>query len=318
MSTVVLLGRKADPHIIGVCKELSKINTNYIVLDTINFRDSILVEFDGNTINSYLNIGSKRVQLGQISSIWNYAPLNVLLKGKIIQRSLEFIRAEWNEGISSLWNSISPHWINHPYANQITLNRLYQLRNAKQVGLNTPVTLVTNDPDSFRRFYERYNGNLVAKTLHSSRGLPKGKMIYTTKIEYKDMKYAENLKYAPCMFQEYVPKKTEYRVTIIGTKFHVAEIHSQSSKRTRVDWRRYDDFKKTPYLKSKLPEAISNKLLKLMKRIRLEFAAVDLIRTPSDEIFFLELNTSGRWWWIQELTGMNIAKDIAYCLSQNK
>ena len=49
--------------------------------------------------------------------------------------------------------------------------------------------------------------------------------------------------------------------------------------------------------------------------MNLEFGAADFIRTPDDEYVFLEINPNGRWWWIQELTGMNIAKDIATHLS---
>jgi glutathione synthase/RimK-type ligase-like ATP-grasp enzyme len=52
-----------------------------------------------------------------------------------------------------------------------------------------------------------------------------------------------------------------------------------------------------------------------MEIMRLEFGAIDLIQTPDNEIFFLEVNPNGRWWWIEELTGMTIAKDIAHYLN---
>ena len=119
------------------------------------------------------------------------------------------------------------------------------------------------------------------------------------------------------MFQEYIPKKTEFRVTIIGNKIHSAEIHSQQSSKTKYDWRNYDDFSKTPYIKSELPNEISTKLFKTMKKFNLNFGACDLIKTPEDEFVFLEINPNGRWWWIQELTGMNIASDIAKYLASN-
>jgi glutathione synthase/RimK-type ligase-like ATP-grasp enzyme len=82
------------------------------------------------------------------------------------------------------------------------------------------------------------------------------------------------------------------------------------------DWRRFDKFKKTPYTKTKLPEDISEKILKLMKLMDLEFGTIDLIRTPNDNFVFLEVNTKGGWWWIEEITKMNISRDIAYYLTQ--
>jgi glutathione synthase/RimK-type ligase-like ATP-grasp enzyme len=143
-------------------------------------------------------------------------------------------------------------------------------------------------------------------------------MIFTTKMTKEDLKHAMDLEYAPCMFQEYVPKKNEFRVTVIGDTLHTAEIHSQKKEKTMHDWRRDDDFKNTPYIKAKLPNYVTSKLLKFMELMGLEFGAIDLIQTPSDDIVFLEVNSGGRWWWIQELTGMNIAKDIAHYLAIDK
>jgi glutathione synthase/RimK-type ligase-like ATP-grasp enzyme len=117
------------------------------------------------------------------------------------------------------------------------------------------------------------------------------------------------------LFQEYVPKKTEFLVTIIDKKVYVAEIYSQNNNKTFFDWRNYDDFNKTPYIQSKLPFNITNKLLILMDMMNLKFGFEDLIKTPSDEIYFLEVNTKGNWLWIEELTGMKISKEIANYLN---
>ena len=88
------------------------------------------------------------------------------------------------------------------------------------------------------------------------------------------------------MFQEYVPKKSEFRVTIIGDNLHTTEIQSQQSNKTLVDWRRYDDFTKTPYSKSELPPDVENKLLKLMKVMKLEFGAIDIGTNSPGRIYF--------------------------------
>jgi glutathione synthase/RimK-type ligase-like ATP-grasp enzyme len=52
-----------------------------------------------------------------------------------------------------------------------------------------------------------------------------------------------------------------------------------------------------------------NKLLQLM---RSGIWAFDLILTPSNDFVFLEVNPNWRWWWIQQLTGVNIAKKLRY------
>jgi len=314
MEKILLIGRKDDPHIQGIGNELSKLNEPYFVLDKFTMSDTFCVEFDGK-FRSYLKINDKKITNQSIKSIWNTSALRIILEEKIVRDAKEFARAEWTEGISTLWNSIDTKWINHPNSLIKAVNRLKQLDTASKVGLETPKSIVTNDAKELLDFYEQNQRNIIGKTLHSSEGLPENKMIFTNKIEKHDLERANSLKYVPVLFQEYVPKKTELRVTIIEDKFHVAEIHSQMSPKTKDDWRNYDDFKKTPYVKSRLPSEIISKLRKLMKVMDLNFGAVDLIKTPEDKIIFLEINPNGRWWWIQELTGMNISKDIATSLS---
>ena len=201
--------------------------------------------------------------------------------------------------------------MNHPSSIIASVNRVKQLELANKVGLNVPKTLITNNPIKLQEFFDQSNEEIIAKTLHSSEGLPEDKMIFTTKITKNDLLRSKELQYAPTLFQEYIPKKTEFRITIVEDTLHVAEIYSQKSNKTKHDWRQYDDFKKTPYKKSKIPKEIENSLLKLMSKMKLKFGAADLIKTPKNEFVFLEINSNGRWWWIQELTGMNIAKDIA-------
>ena len=315
MKKILLNSRKNDPHTVGIVKELKLLNESYMVLDTFSQDDFFEVQYKNNHSSGIINIDNKKIDLSDVKSVWNTSPLSIKINSNLIEESKDFVKAEWTEGISSLWNSCSAKWVNNPNSILNAVNRLKQLQLGTKIGLKTPNTIITNNPNKLRSFFEECNEEIIAKTLHSSEGLPEDKMIFTTKLSKKDLEQASQLQFAPCMFQEYVPKNTELRVTIIGDVFHTAEIFSQQSDKTKHDWRQYDDFEKTPYKKSELPDNIKNSLLKLMKIMNLEFGAADLIRTPDDEYIFLEINPNGRWWWIQELTGMNIAKDIASNLS---
>ena len=166
------------------------------------------------------------------------------------------------------------------------------------------------------QFYHDCDQDIVAKTLGSSEGLPEGKMIFTNKISETHIKNLENLRYSPTFFQKYVPKKTEIRITMINSKINAVEIHSQKSEKTKHDWRHYDDFEKTPYVPIILDNDVTKKLQNLMKNLGLVYGAIDMIKTPDDDLIFLEVNANGRWWWIQELTGINVAKDIALALAK--
>lgn len=314
---ILLVGRLTDPHIKGIQNELNSMREEYLLIDSLSTTDSIIVDNKKGNFSGVLQINGKRIDLETIKSVWNSNALQIINEKNLLDQSKEFVEKEWTEGIMSLWNTVKGKWVNHPLAISSISNRVKQLQIATKIGLKIPKTLVTNNPEEMNEFFTECKGEMIAKTLASSQGLPSGKMIFTHKLSKKDILHSGNLKYAPVMFQEYVSKKTEFRVTVIGDHIHSAEIQSQRSPKTQHDWRNYDDFSKTPYTESKLPEEISKKLLKTMREFNLNFGACDLIRTPEDEFVFLEINPNGRWWWIQELTNMPIAKNVAKFLASH-
>ena len=68
----------------------------------------------------------------------------------------------------------------------------------------------------------------------------------TVKIGKQDLERKHTMKFSPCMFQEYIERESEFRVTIVGECVHATQIFSQRSTKTMHDWRNYDSFKKTP------------------------------------------------------------------------
>ena len=312
---ILLIGREKDPHIKGIQNELQLLNEEYFLIDSLTIKDRISVQKEEEKFVAHLQVDNQTIDLENIKSVWNSNALRIINEENIVEESKEFVNKEWTEGIMSMWNTVNGVWVNHPLVISAIGNRVKQLQIASEIGFSIPQTIVTNNSEIVNEFFAQCDEEMICKTLASSQGLPSGKMIFSHKISKKDLEFSDELQYAPVMFQEYIPKKTEFRVTIIGNTIHSAEIYSQKSEKTKYDWRNYDDFSKTPYVESKLPEEISEKLLKTMKKFNLNFGACDLIRTPNDEFVFLEINPNGRWWWIQELTKMEISKSIAKFLA---
>jgi hypothetical protein len=86
--------------------------------------------------------------------------------------------------------------------------------------------------------------------------------IYTNRVKREDLSKLESVKVAPCIFQEYIAKKVELRITVVGHKVFATEIHSQNSDRSRDDWRRFD-FENTPYNVHKLPAGLEEQCRQL-------------------------------------------------------
>ena len=116
--------------------------------------------------------------------------------------------------------------------------------------------------------------------------------------------------------QEYIPKVFELRVTVVAKKVFACKIESQhlADNEGKIDWRQgYDHgLRYEPY---DLPDDISEKCIKFLDRMKLNFGAFDFIVTPSGEYVFLECNPNGQWLWIEMETGLKISEAIADALT---
>jgi glutathione synthase/RimK-type ligase-like ATP-grasp enzyme len=128
----------------------------------------------------------------------------------------------------------------------------------------------------------------------------------------------EQVPICPVIFQEYIEKKLELRITVIGDKVFPCAIYSQDSSNVanKTDWR-HDPYA-SRHEAYPLPKEIEEKCVKLIQNLGLKYGAIDMIVTPDDEYIFLETNANGAWLWIQDLTGMPIAEAFADLLISGK
>ncbi len=187
MDKILLNGRKVDPHTKGISNELEKLGENYVIMDIFSNSDYFQVQFIKGLTKGKIKIKNEIIDLTQVKSVWNTSPLSIKIAEELEEETKNFVKAEWTEGINSLWNSINAKWVNHPISIMNAVNRLKQLKLGTEVGLKTPNTVVTNNPNFLRKFYDECNGEIIAKTLHSSEGLSENKMLFTTKISNEDI-----------------------------------------------------------------------------------------------------------------------------------
>jgi glutathione synthase/RimK-type ligase-like ATP-grasp enzyme len=199
-------------------------------------------------------------------------------------------------------------WVNDPDAAVRADDKLHQLAVARRLGLPIPATLVTNDPEELRRFH-REHGRLIAKSISGSHGLPASKRILTNVVTKADLARAGSLRHAPVCFQEYVPKASELRVTVIGQAAYAVRIHSQARARTRDDWRRYGPG--LDYSVAKLPRAVERKCIAVAKDLHLDYGGIDLVERPDGKHVFLEINSLPAWLWLEDATGLGITAAFA-------
>lgn len=117
----------------------------------------------------------------------------------------------------------------------------------------------------------------------------------------------------PIIFQEYVKKALELRITVVGDRVFSCAIYSQDIHATRDDWRKYAEACR--HERHALPTDIERRCIELTRELGLNFGCIDMILTPEGRYVFLEINPGGAWLWVQMLTGMPIADAIADLLT---
>ena len=195
-------------------------------------------------------------------------------------------------------------------------NKQLQLQVARDLGLDIPRTLTTNDPAAVRDFAKSCEGGMVTKMLSSFAIYDEGKelVVFTNAVKPEDLADLSGLSLCPATFQELVPKSLETRVTVVGHRIMSASIDSQVYTSTIHDWRRdglrmLEDWR--PY---QLPLEIEEKILRLMNYFSLNYGAIDIIRTPDGKHVFLELNPCGEFFWLEHSPGLPISDAIAALL----
>ena len=227
-------------------------------------------------------------------------------------------RAEWNRVLFGFYNALSKaKWLNHIRDATLADNKYHQYTVARSCGLTHPAVISSNDKDELISFANAH-GDVALKFMSqelyiaedgSAAGLYVNKIAAGHLNDFSDM--GEN----PVTLQPYVSKKYEVRYTYVDGKHLVCKIDSQKSAKSSVDWRRYD-VANTPHEAMTPPAHISEKVTSFMKRLNLSFGALDFIVSEDDEWWFLEVNTSGQWLWIEDLSGLEISHAVAVSLEK--
>jgi len=206
-------------------------------------------------------------------------------------------------------------WISEPRHVFEATDKLRQLRTAEAAGLVIPRTVVTNDEDEVRAFYRESGGSVVGKLLVPlSTSMERAELrVRTREIREEDLAGLSELRHAPMIFQERVPKAGELRIAYVSGRCLVGEIDASRSAGGKVDWR-----ESTPeecrWRKGRLPAEISARIDRLMRTLGLRYGAVDMIRRPDGEHVFLEVNPTGEWGMLERDAGLEISGAIAEAL----
>lgn len=265
-----------------------------------------------------LRDGGTIIDLENVTAVWfRAAPPSIPHDVIADKPSRDAVAEESRVVLLDAWHAVGCRWLPGPIqAVRDGQLKLRQLTLAGEIGFELPPTLVTTNPDDLLAFYNEHDGHIISKLadLGFHKQLGREFARYTEVVTRRDIMYADAVHYCPMIYQAYVPKRLELRVTVVGSQVFAAEIRSQASNRTRHDWRRYDD-SATTYAPHDLPDDLRRVCLELTRRLGLCYGAIDLILTPDGRYVFLEINPAGQFGWIEQATGLPISDAICDVLA---
>lgn len=180
-------------------------------------------------------------------------------------------------------------------------SKVLQLLEARKAGLQTPDTIQSNDPDAISAFQAKHGGKIICKALvpHLWVGEDRRAFCYTTILPPANQVPPETLRLHPAIYQPYVEKAFEARIIIFGGRQFGIKIDSQNDPSSVVDWRGKRLYKNNNE-NYRLPEEVFVRCLEMMRKLGIDYGALDFIVTPAGEHVFLEVNESGQFVFVED------------------
>lgn len=177
-----------------------------------------------------------------------------------------------------------------------------ELEIAHNLGMQTPQTLVSNDPKAILDFV-----NSVAEPVYK----PLVGYGHCHPVTQQEINQIEKVKAAPVIFQNRV-RGTSVRVTLVDSQvISAVKIPSES-----LDYRNNPDYEagKQVYEPLTLPDELTQKCQAYMQATGLVLAGIDFILTAEGDFVFLEANSSPMYVEIEMRTRAPITYEICTAL----
>ncbi len=316
--TVLIITKSDDNDCIpSVTRAVEARGGQTVRFDTDRFPTELTLDLrqDGSGRRLTLRSDGIETDLSQISAVWyRRARYGAQLPDSMDKQYRRASAREIQATVQGLLASLDAFVMDPLPLVRLAGNKQLQLQIAQDVGLETPATLITSDPDAVRSFFESNETGTVAKMLSSFAIFDddgKENVVFTTPLKQENLAKLDSLHLCPMTFQAMVPKRLELRVTVVGDRVFTAAIDSQSTERAKVDWRREGDAFLDQWKAYDLPPDVERRVLCLMDHFGLNYGAVDIIVTPDDRYVFLEVNPVGEFFWLELCPGHPIGKAIA-------
>ncbi|MER5304240.1 ATP-grasp ribosomal peptide maturase [Streptomyces lasiicapitis] len=313
MACILVIAAQDDWPTDRVVKVLAERGAKVFRMDTAEFPQELTLAGRLDAVHGWhgqLATAHRSVHLAEVTGVYYRSPNPFTLPAGMSDAERRFAAAQARAGLGGVITALDCRWVNHPAAMSRAEYKPLQLAAARDCGLAVPPTLITNSPDAVRAFASDMHGPIICKPIASPVFIEEDtlKTVYTRRLDAHDLDDLSGIDTTAHLFQAWMDKAYEVRLTVAGDRLLAAEVHA-GSQVAHVDWR--SDYKSLTYRATEAPGHVADAVRRLMGRLGLRFAALDFVVSPAGEWTFLEANPCGQWDWIQHATGLPIAEAIA-------
>src|ERR1051326_1236322 len=274
--TILILGGQDDAHAVHIHERLRERGADVEFFDSRAFPGRLAISFDPQRGGSIRLPSGRRLTFDQIQSVYwrNY---NNVRPPPLPDPEQSFIALNDARALfESLLIHLPARWVNGWNAFQLHQTKPVQLAMVAALGVQTPATVITNDPVEVRAFVEK-NPISIFKPVQGG-----AHTLRVTRDHLSDANLC-NLEYAPITLQEEVPG-TNIRVFVAGARVLACEVRTE-----QLDFR---EDQAPKILLHELPPELADTSRRIAATLDLLWTGMDYRLTPEGRYVFLEANPS--------------------------
>jgi hypothetical protein len=303
MAALLIYGIPRDYHAEAVRWGLEQlgVETHLWVAGNLPDFGTLSVRFDGGGTVVSAKQGMQKTCLSDVQLIWNrrYQKPQAPDHAAAVDRS--FIEQQCFEHVLGVRQLLGRHvkTINPPRDQAVAARKTVQIDHAQKVGFKIPPTLISNDYEDIRAFWELY-APLVVKPFRATAWANEGTVYaaYTAPMPEPHPGYESELALCPQIFQARVLDKRDVRVIAFGKHCFAAELDN-TGHRDVVDVRDAIRSYAVEYKHIAIPQDVQNRIAFFLEGLSLEYGAFDFAIDGDGDWVFLECNEAGQFLFLE-------------------
>ncbi|WP_307734482.1 ATP-grasp domain-containing protein [Xanthomonas albilineans] len=299
----LIYGNSEDYHAVAVAWAMRKLGAEIFIWDGLGATEDAQITITPGAFSDRIRMGART--LSKLDSVWfrrivKHAPVQNVDKETVnfVEQELKFGHLNLAVTVRAAANFV----VGSPFSDS-TQCKAFQLDAAAALGFLVPDTLISTHYDEVAKFVRRV-GKVAVKPFNPyfwHYGDERTYRIASTTILNGMADIESNqIEVCPAIYQRYIEKRYELRVTVIGSHIFAAKI-SRNDGGSFVDWRFGIGGREAVMEAVRLDSSIESRIRQLLVILDLKYGCLDLIVDPCGDVYFLEINPGGQFLFVESM-----------------